>query len=37
MLKALNEQIKAADRRLEQIVKADEVVQRLCEWWARIA
>jgi transposase len=27
---ALNEQIKAADKRLEQIVKADEVVQRLC-------
>jgi transposase len=30
MLKALNEQIKSADKRLEQIVKADEVVQRLC-------
>jgi transposase len=30
LLKALNEQIKAADKRLEQIVKADEVVQRLC-------
>jgi len=27
---ALNEQIKAADRRMEQIVKADEVGQRLC-------
>jgi|SRR5215207_4076888 len=30
MLAALNEQIKAADKRLEEIVKADEVVQRLC-------
>jgi transposase len=30
MLKALNEQIKAADRRLKEIAKADEVVQRLC-------
>jgi transposase len=30
MLAALNEQIKAADRRLEEIVRADEVVQRLC-------
>ena len=30
MLAALNEQIKLADRHLEQIVKADEVVQRLC-------
>ncbi|MDQ3803594.1 MAG: IS110 family transposase, partial [Acidobacteriota bacterium] len=30
MLKALNEQIKAADKRLEEIAKADEVVQRLC-------
>ncbi|HWW73768.1 MAG TPA: IS110 family transposase, partial [Pyrinomonadaceae bacterium] len=30
MLKALNEQIKSADKRLEEIVKADEVVQRLC-------
>lgn len=30
MLKALNEQIKAADRRLEEVAKADEVVQRLC-------
>jgi transposase len=28
MLKALNEQIKAADRRLEETAKADEVVQR---------
>jgi transposase len=30
MLKALNEQIKAADKRLEEIAKADAVVQRLC-------
>ncbi|MET0624304.1 MAG: IS110 family transposase [Pyrinomonadaceae bacterium] len=30
MLKAPNEQIKVADRRLEEIAKADEVVQRLC-------
>lgn len=30
MLKALGEQIKAADKRLEEIVKADEVVKRLC-------
>ena len=30
MLKALNEQIKLADERLAEIVKADEVVQRLC-------
>lgn len=30
MPKALNEQIKAADRRLEEIAKADEVVRRLC-------
>jgi transposase len=30
MLKALNEQIKAADKRVEEIAKADEVVQRLC-------
>ena len=30
MLKALNEQIKAADKRLEEIAGADEVVQRLC-------
>lgn len=30
MLAALNEQIKAADRRLEQIVKTDEIVKRLC-------
>ncbi|MET0625445.1 MAG: IS110 family transposase [Pyrinomonadaceae bacterium] len=30
MLKAFNEQIKAADKRLEEIAQADEVVQRLC-------
>ena len=30
MLKALNEQVKAADKRLEEIAGADEVVQRLC-------
>src|SRR5215217_5637471 len=30
MLKALNEQIRAADKRLEEIAQADEVVQRLC-------
>lgn len=30
MLKSLNEQIKAADKRVEEIAKADEVVQRLC-------
>jgi transposase len=30
VLKALGEQIKAADRRLEEIARADEVVQRLC-------
>jgi transposase len=30
MLKALNEQIKSADKRVEEIAKADEVVQRLC-------
>jgi transposase len=30
MLGVLNEQIKLADKRLEEIVKADEVVQRLC-------
>ena len=30
MLAALNEQIKTADKRLEEIVKADKVVQRLC-------
>jgi transposase len=30
MLKALNEQIKAADKRVEEIAKADKVVQRLC-------
>ncbi|MET0649713.1 MAG: transposase [Pyrinomonadaceae bacterium] len=30
MLQALNEQIKTADRRLEEIVRADKVVQRLC-------
>ena len=30
MLKALGEQNKAADRRLEEIARADEVVQRLC-------
>ena len=30
MLAALNEQIKLADKRLEEIVKADEVVQRQC-------
>jgi transposase len=30
MLATLNEQIKLADKRLEEIVKADEVVQRLC-------
>ena len=30
MLTALNEQIKLADERLAEIVKADEVVQRLC-------
>jgi endonuclease III len=30
MLQALNEQIRAADRRLEEIVRADEVVRRLC-------
>jgi len=30
MLVVLNEQIKLADKRLEEIVKADEVVQRLC-------
>jgi transposase len=30
MLKTLNEQIKAADKRVEEIAKADEVVQRLC-------
>jgi transposase len=30
MLAALNKQIKLADKRLEEIVKADEVVQRLC-------
>jgi len=28
MLEALNEQIKAADKRVEEIAKADEVVQR---------
>ena len=27
MLKTLNEQIKAADKRVEEIAKADEVVQ----------
>ena len=30
MLGVLNEQIKSADKRLEEIVKADEVVKRLC-------
>lgn len=30
MLKALNEQIKAADKRLKEIAESDEVVQRLC-------
>jgi transposase len=30
MLKSLNEQIKLADRRLEEVAKADEVVRRLC-------
>jgi hypothetical protein len=30
MLKALNEQIKAANKRVEEIAKADSVVQRLC-------
>jgi transposase len=30
MLGVLNEQIKLADKRLEEIVKADEVVRRLC-------
>jgi transposase len=30
LLKALNEQIKAADKRLENLAQADEVVQRLC-------
>jgi transposase len=30
MLKALNEQIKAADKRLDEIAGADEVVRRLC-------
>lgn len=30
MLKALGEQIKAADKRLEEMARADEVVQRLC-------
>ena len=30
MLRVLNEQIRLADKRLEEIVKADEVVQRLC-------
>jgi transposase len=30
MLGVLNEQIKLADKRLEEIVKADEAVQRLC-------
>jgi transposase len=30
MLGVLNEQIKSANKRLEEIVKADEVVQRLC-------
>jgi transposase len=30
MLAALNEQVKAADKRLEEIAKADEVVRRLC-------
>jgi transposase len=30
MLKALNEQIKVADKRLEEIARGDEVVQRLC-------
>jgi transposase len=30
MLEKLNEQIKAADRRLEEAAKADEVVRRLC-------
>ena len=30
MLKALGEQIKADDRRLEEIARADAVVQRLC-------
>ncbi|MCA1568374.1 MAG: IS110 family transposase [Acidobacteria bacterium] len=30
MLKTLNEQIKAADKRVEEIAKADAVVQRLC-------
>ena len=30
MLKALGEQIKAADKRLEELARADEVVQRLC-------
>lgn len=30
MLQALNEHIKAADKRLEEIARADEVVQRLC-------
>jgi transposase len=30
MLKALNEQIKAADKRIEEIARADEVVRRLC-------
>jgi len=30
VLKALNEQIKAAHRRIEESAKADEVVQRLC-------
>jgi transposase len=30
MLKTLNEQVKEADKRLEEIARADEVVQRLC-------
>jgi len=30
MLAALNGQIKAADRRPEEVAKADEVVRRLC-------
>ena len=30
VLKALNEQIKAADKRLEELARADEVVRRLC-------
>jgi transposase len=31
MLGVLNEQVKSADKRLEQIVKADEVVRRLTQ------